>query len=734
LGNAPQSEVTVNLSYSGVAADGTDFTGVHQVTFDTLSTTFTIPTIIDAAGIEGPESFTITIVDDVSGGNFESIVPHGTDYSVETTIYEPFDTTSSVEESDMDLDATGDLAASTSTGSTPDDTGETATDSLNLQNGWTAVDATGTTAYGSYSIDSSTGTFTYTLVNNAIHDAPPSTDPVTDTITYTATKDGVTITNTLNINIVDDVPVAITPDNVYAEDDTTIPGTAIEQLNFNAGADGVGTVVFTGITGQLAQDGNSNTLMYEGQNLYLHYGSGGTDQTLLEATTSSTLGEGIIAFYIDIDPEAGTYEFHSNGMITNGTETNATDLSGVGGGNVTWKALLDINGTEQDVMMSTATGETVNTSASEIGISSGNSFEAGEGIRFDFVNNLTADKVGNTWEFDYDGTHNDQVAFRQVIDKASGLVNIELQAIKADDDDFFYNDSAIPDPPDETLEPRVSLSADEITIYNDLGEDVTDQVSFSGGGDSITIGGLEQGWTFEIDTSELVDGAFSAVQIDAAPDTVAFKLGSFSYGVDAFGEPIELEYQIQGIDGDGDTTDGAIHATIFPNGGVQVGTTGDDDMTGGPDADTLIGDGGQDGLSGLAGDDILSGGRNIDSLDGGEGNDMLDGGSGDDTLIGGSGADTLIGGSGADTFKVADGDDTIKDYNFADGDVVDISDVFEDGVDSLEVTSIDGDVTISILDGNSDPKGSVTVEGDFDDFTSIDELVGVIDVDDGSDA
>ena len=542
-----------------------------------------------------------------------------------------------------------------------------------------------------------------------------------------------TITNTLNINIVDDTPVAITPDNVYAEDDTTIPGTAIENLNFIAGADGVGNVVFTGIAdpGQLATDVHENYLMYEGQNLYLHYGSGGTDQTLLEATTSSTLGGGIVAFYIDIDPEAGTYEFHSNGMITNGTETNATDLSGVSGGNVTWKALLDINGTEQDVMMSTATGKTVNTSASEIGISSGNSFEAGEGIRFDFVNNLTADKVGNTWEFDYDGTHNDQVAFKQVIEKVTGSdpVNLTLHAIKADDDNLLYNDSAIPDPPDETLEPRVPLSADEITIYNDLGEDVTDQVAFSVGGDSITIRGLEQGWTFEIDTSELVDGVFSAVQIDAAPDTAAFKLGSFSYGIDAFGEPIELEYQIQGIDGDGDTTDGAIHATIFPNGGVQVGTTGE------PDADTLIGDGGQDDLSGLAGDDILSGGRDNDSLDGGEGNDMLDGGSGDDTLIGGSGADTLIGGSGADTFKVADGDDTIKDYNFADGDVVDMSDVFEDGVDSLEVgTSIDGDVTISILDGNSDPKGSVTVEGDFDDFTSIDELVGVIDVDDGSDA
>ena len=174
--------------------------------------------------------------------------------------------------------------------------------------------------------------------------------------------------------------------------------------------------------------------------------------------------------------------------------------------------------------------------------------------------------------------------------------------------------------------------------------------------------------------------------------------------MDAFGEPIELEYQIQGIDGDGDTTDGAIHATIFPNGGVQVGTTGKNDMTGGLDADILIGDGGQDDLSGSAGDDILSGGRDIDSLNGGEGNDMLDGGSGDDTLIGGSGADTFVVGGG----------DTIIDYEA--GDDIDASGVVGAADFSVTDANSDGKAELNILDG-----GGATLESvDIDNLSEVD--------------
>jgi Ca2+-binding RTX toxin-like protein len=68
---------------------------------------------------------------------------------------------------------------------------------------------------------------------------------------------------------------------------------------------------------------------------------------------------------------------------------------------------------------------------------------------------------------------------------------------------------------------------------------------------------------------------------------------------------------------------------------VIEGTSGSDDLTGGPGSDLIRGLGGDDTLSGLGGNDSLDGGTGSDSLLGGEGNDTLDGGAGNDTMIGG---------------------------------------------------------------------------------------------------
>ncbi len=87
-------------------------------------------------------------------------------------------------------------------------------------------------------------------------------------------------------------------------------------------------------------------------------------------------------------------------------------------------------------------------------------------------------------------------------------------------------------------------------------------------------------------------------------------------------------------------------------------------LTGTPNADTLIG----------------TDSNNI--LNGGAGNDILIGGAGNDTLIGGAGNDILIGGTGADRFQYntsapfatsAVGVDTIYDFNHSEGDKIVLS-------------------------------------------------------------
>lgn len=77
--------------------------------------------------------------------------------------------------------------------------------------------------------------------------------------------------------------------------------------------------------------------------------------------------------------------------------------------------------------------------------------------------------------------------------------------------------------------------------------------------------------------------------------------------------------------------------------------------------ETTIGGSGRSG-----GNDIIDGGAGNDIIFGQEGNDIINGGTGFDILSGGSGADTFV----IDNLDVAD---VILDYNFAEGDTIDIS-------------------------------------------------------------
>ena len=177
-----------------------------------------------------------------------------------------------------------------------------------------------------------------------------------------------------------------------------------------------------------------------------------------------------------------------------------------------------------------------------------------------------------------------------------------------------------------------------------------------------------------------------------------------------------------------------------PGNDVIDGGDGDDTLRGGDGNDVLIGGDGRDTLSGGAGNDtadystapdsinvfigenieiddgygnfgdlfgieniigsdfddvIIGGGTNI--LFGGDGNDDIDAGAGDDVLAGGPGQDTLRGGQGADLFVLDLLDvgigDIISDYNRADGDVVDLTDLFEVDADNSTATTNDDNLS-----------------------------------------
>jgi Ca2+-binding RTX toxin-like protein len=90
-----------------------------------------------------------------------------------------------------------------------------------------------------------------------------------------------------------------------------------------------------------------------------------------------------------------------------------------------------------------------------------------------------------------------------------------------------------------------------------------------------------------------------------------------------------------------------------------TGNEGDDTLLGGYGADTLMGNDGDDSLVGGAQNDVMDGGAGYDHLIGGAGNDMMLGGAGNDTLLGEDGNDSLSGGLGRNLIDGGAGDDII---------------------------------------------------------------------------
>ncbi|MGY2487420.1 beta strand repeat-containing protein [Cupriavidus sp. CP313] len=114
-----------------------------------------------------------------------------------------------------------------------------------------------------------------------------------------------------------------------------------------------------------------------------------------------------------------------------------------------------------------------------------------------------------------------------------------------------------------------------------------------------------------------------------------------------------------------------------------------------------------EGVIGSAFNDNLTGSAGNDVLRGGAGDDLLAGGAGNDVLTGGAGADRLTGGAGSDTFRFLRADaasvDTIGDFDVAPvaagGDVLDLADLLS-GV-SVTTANAAQFVRLSEVDGNT---------------------------------
>ena len=521
------------------------------------------------------------------------------------------------------------------------------------------------------------GAYTVTLSGHVDHSSANGENLFTYAFGVNVSDGTATTPTTLTVTIEDDSPFRISPETIFVEDKGVV-GTTDQvnaYLNFISGADGVGSVKFNAadISANLtsdaltagastsavaAKDALGNNLLVGGQQLYLYLS---TDGTTLTASTGTTAG-GTVGFTLALNGSAGTYTFNPEAVITNGTEVSSSSIQTVGGGNKEWKAFINLGGTTQDAFLTTKSGESVNTNQGEIGISDGNSFKVGEGLRVDLLNGLTTSGSGGGETFSISGPYNLTNSYRQIVSFTNqGNANITLSAITSGDLSApFYGD---------VNDRKVDLSLSDIKIYNGTTL-VTGLAMMDNADGSITINGIQAGWTFEINSAT----QFNAVQIDAATGSGQFKLGVFSYGNEFVGTQIDLNYNVVATDGDGDAVAGQLGVTLARD---AVTTTGDN----------LTGTVGDDVLIGTSANSTLSGGNGNDILAGNSGNDSLSGGNGNDILIGGAGNDAMTGGANSDTFKWNNGDqgsgaaptDTVTDFSFATvasgGDVLNLKDL-----------------------------------------------------------
>ncbi len=156
----------------------------------------------------------------------------------------------------------------------------------------------------------------------------------------------------------------------------------------------------------------------------------------------------------------------------------------------------------------------------------------------------------------------------------------------------------------------------------------------------------------------------------------------------------------------------------------ELGTQGNDLITGGAfddllegvfGNDTLTGEAGDDSLLGGDGDDLLNGGAQGDTLEGGAGTDTLAGGNGDDSLIGGEGADLLEGGNGNDTYLI-DAFDTLVERGGFDRIIVGFDFVLPDGFEALTLLETaltgTGNALDNALVGNERANALFGLDGD----------------------
>ncbi|MCT0216449.1 VCBS domain-containing protein, partial [Synechococcus sp. CS-1330] len=472
--------------------------------------------------------------------------------------------------------------AALATGSNPTSGAETATGTLvdNVTGGTPgytyALTGSGDGSYGSLTLNID-GTYSYTL--DTPFDTSPdanngtNTEDNRDTFTYQATDaNGNTVTNTITIDIIDDVPTAVVPSAITITNGPSGPVTELldadSNVSNNYGADGAGTVRFSPNL-----DGTDSLLTSSFVPIIYDL----SDDYLTLTGTTLVNGIKVTIFTITLDPVTSRYAVSMDGSIDSKVTIDFNNGAyNFTGGNNSWTGFVpvgevlgstSIDNNSLDLLLTpginSANAGTVNTTATIGGISSGASVGPGETFRVDFVKDLRGDPADTVGGQNYASSQNRDHNFdghyvangASALFKSSNNSTVKITAFDDPDGDTIVGDGSIDAISGVTISyfgiaGSIIVPTSTATSYTVNGHVFTVTLNVD---DSVSVAGVAgdpgsslQGTVIAVFTA---NGYNSVEYTYQTGDT--FQIGDFGATVKST-EPVNFTVPVEVIDGDGD--------------------------------------------------------------------------------------------------------------------------------------------------------------------------------------
>ena len=568
--------------------------------------------------------------------------------NVKDVSVEPLNTVDTVSEAGID-GGVGQAPGTAASGNSEKTSGN-----LPVQPGYTIQSSSGTTEHGVWSVDGVTGEYSYTLTKSTT-DEPGKTE--TDSFSYTS-KDayGNTVTNTVTISIVDDVPsIDISGKVTYTLTVENIPGAEANFHNsygyYVKNPDGTpkeGVIIWADVKTSI---GTSLELPYSPDQIGFFIIPDG-------ASLNKSLKSGDAVTFVEVSP--GQWQAKLGDQLLVGHTHESFE-----GVQYSTNILFDdgrLNADHKDHVQDNLRVPG-NQNWEDTIVPSWQDFDD-ININVSFTSNLPALVTEN---IDVGGGRTDSAsasfaglfttAFKSGADGLGSLTKTYALATVAGTDSGLDVGSA------------------SVLLYQDANGDVVGRVGGPGGAEALRIHVGADG-TVTLTQSLDIDSSASALTLLKSGSVTLTATATI---VDGDGDPdtaqqtLDISHAFQFVAADVGSVPvvaASIHGTLF------VGDDGNNAFTGGYGNDVLIG---------------------------GAGNDTLNGGAGNDVLRGGAGNDVLTGGTGADLFKWSLADfgsgsavsaDVVKD--FATGDTLDIGDLLSGPGTQLQVTVAGANTTIHV--------------------------------------